>query len=134
MEEFNVVYASEEQIRRVLFEANSAGHAAAEAVVPKPMNVVQVDFNDRPIGQVYHVTGGVCGFAWVSFYGLHNTPLGKYLKAHGIAKKPYGAPGLQMWIGEYGQSMTRKEAFAAAFARVMKAHGCVRCYAGSRMD
>lgn len=130
----SIVYAEVEVIRSVIAEAHAAGQAAARAAVPEPMNVVQVDFNGRPLGNVYHVPEGVCGFAWVSFYGLHNTPLGKYLKSSGLAKKPYHSPGLQMWIRDYGQSMTRKEAYAVAFAKVMQAYGCVRCYAGSRMD
>lgn len=41
--------------------------------------------------------------------------------------------GLQYWVSQGGQSMQRKEAFARAFASVLKANG-IDAFADSRMD
>ena len=38
-----------------------------------------------------------------------------------------------MWIGDYGQSMQRKEAYAYTFASVLQKHG-IECHGMSRMD
>ena len=41
--------------------------------------------------------------------------------------------GLSVWVSEGGQSMERKEAYARAYADVLRAAG-IEAYAGSRMD
>jgi hypothetical protein len=120
---------------RALYEqADAAGKAAATAATPTPMVVGeetspfsgQVDYA-KP---VYVVADGLCGFAWVQFAG--NTGWGRWAKKTGVAKNAYGG-GLQVWVSGYGQSVTRKEAYAQAFAGVLQEAG-VTAYAGSRLD
>lgn len=118
--------------------ADAAGQAAALACTPRPMVV-----------QGYGaVEGGACGFAWVSMPG--NTALGRAImkEARREAKQRFdslgdpsymgwskGYPkGLSMWVSGYGQSMARKEAYARAYAEVLRNAGHERVYAGSRMD
>jgi len=104
--------------------AHNAGIKAGEACVPTPMTVVGG-------GQEYYVEGGVCGFAWVgSING--NSSFGRWLKKTGKGSKGYPS-GMSIWVYEFGQSMTRKSAYAGAFARVLR-EGGVKCYPGSRMD
>lgn len=109
---------------RVSREAHEAGMAAGRACAPAPMVVVDAD------GGVYRVPDGVCGFAWVQLKG--NTPFGRWAKAIGVADKGYPT-GLTIWVHEFGQSMTRKEAYARAYATVLRANG-IDAHAASRMD
>lgn len=114
--------------------ADAAGKQAADAAVPTPIVVGEetspfsgtLDYS-KP---TYFVSEGLCGFAWVSFKG--NTGFGRWAKKTGKAKPAYGG-GLQVWISGYGQSITRKEAYAQAFAAVLREAG-VTAYAGSRLD
>lgn len=107
---------------KALYEkAHAAGAAAAEKCVPVPMVVS---------GGYAPVMDGVCGFAWVKLPGVGS--FAKWMKASGLARKAYG-PGLEMWVSAYNQSMAKKEAYAYAFARVLREAG-VAAHAGSRMD
>jgi hypothetical protein len=115
-------------------EARQAGMEAGNSKVPVPMIVCEhsnpLDDNS-PISREYApVMGGVCGFAWVKFPG--NTAWGKWTKKQGYAHSSYPT-GLQIWVSEFGQSMEKKEAYAYAFAEVLRKHG-IKAYAGSRMD
>ena len=118
-----------------LFEAaEAAGREAADAAIPTPIVVGQ---ETSPFsGQIdyakptYFVSEGLCGFAWVSFKG--NTAFGRWAKKTGKARPAYGG-GLQVWVFGFGQSVTRKEAYAQAFAGVLQAAG-IAAYAGSRLD
>jgi hypothetical protein len=107
--------------------AMEAGRAAAAAITPQPM-VVHWKSNGQEKQEV--VADGVCGFAWVHFAG--NTAFGRWAKANAGASKDY-PNGLSFWIGDYNQSMTRKEAHAHAMAEVLQAGG-IDAYARSRMD
>lgn len=113
-------------------EAHAAGMAAGQAAIPATMVVCEAGLNGQPTpgGKTWYETEGVCGFAWVAFAG--NTPFGRWAKQAGIASKHYPT-GLSVWVGEFGQSMTRKEAYAHAYANVL-AHAGVPAHAGSRMD
>lgn len=115
-------------------EARQAGMNAGNSKIPVPMVVCEhVDpLNDNsPIARQYApVMGGVCGFAWIKFPG--NTAFGLWAKKKGYARKSYPT-GLSIWVSEFGQSMEKKEAFAYAFAEVLRKHG-IKAYAGSRMD
>jgi len=121
-------------------EAKEAGMSALKAADPIPMTVTDGTQN-------WHVEGGVCGFAWVSF--KHKGETGKflnYLKKLGLVEtaqtgrhgqsveitKSYGG-GFSYWVSEGGQSMQRKEAFAFAMSKYLRNNG-IECYAGSRMD
>jgi hypothetical protein len=104
--------------------AHKAGMAAGEAIVPQPMTVVGG-------GQTYHVEGGVCGFAWIGYIN-GNSSFGRWVKKTGKGRKGYPS-GMSIWVHQFGQSMTRKSAYAGAFAKVLNDNG-VKCYPGSRMD
>lgn len=121
---------------KAIFQAaDKAGKAAAEACTPIPMVVFQREhpLDDKsPITKVYEpVMGGVCGFAWVKFPG--NAAFGRWMKAQGLANKGYPT-GLSYWVRGYGQSMTKKEAYAGAFAHSLREAGVEKVYAESRMD
>jgi hypothetical protein len=120
------------EIARIYRDAEAAGKAAGDAVSVTPMTVVMRSnmFDDTsPVVKAYHVPDGVCGFAWVNVGG--NTAMGRYMKSKGHRA---GYPkGINYWVSAYGQSMTRKEAFAHAFAKVLRDNG-IAAYADSRMD
>ena len=86
----------------------------------------------------YFVEDGVCGFAWVSVYPANkgNTKLGKeerkLLETAGFTKNDYDRCH-QLWISAYNQSMQKKEAYAGAYAKVLRDYG-FRAYSGSRLD
>lgn len=80
----------------------------------------------------YYVEDGVCGFAWVNVKP-GNSKLANWLKANGLARSDSYYGGVTVWIGEFNQSMQKKEAYARAFAKVLSDNG-VRAYSDSRMD
>jgi hypothetical protein len=106
-------------------EAHLEGLAAGSAHAPRPMTVL--DSNGTLYGPY---SDGVCGFAWVNFAG--NTPFGRWAKKTGRARPDYPT-GLCVWVGEFNQSMEKKEAYAHAFARILNKYGIV-AHARSRMD
>lgn len=111
-----------------------AGVSAATACVPVPMQVVQRanPLDDRsPVVHAYApVMDGVCGFASVKFAG--NTAFGKWAKRKGYARAAYGG-GLSVWIGDYNQSLQKKEAHAYAMAGYLSANG-IPANGESRID
>jgi len=115
-------------------EAHAAGMAAGQSCIPMPMVVEQRanPFDDSsPVVKRYEpVMDGVCGFAWVSMKG--NTAFAKWAKENKLTSPEYPT-GVCFWVGAFNQSMTRKEAYAYAFASVLNKHG-ITAYAGSRMD
>ncbi len=114
-------------------KAEAAGMAALEAAKPVPIIVGEADgFSDRfkPGAKLYYEPEGACGFAWVWFKG--NTPFGRWMKKAGKASAGYPT-GLQVWVSAGGQSIARKEAYAVAYAAVLKEAG-ITAYAGSRLD
>jgi len=114
-------------------KAEAAGMAALEAAKPVPMIVGEADgFSNRfkPGAKLYYESEGACGFAWVWFKG--NTPFGRWMKRAGKASSGYPT-GLQVWVSEGGQSIARKEAYARAYAAVLKEAG-ITAYPGSRLD
>jgi hypothetical protein len=115
------------KFKQIYDAAMAAGAAAAEAVTPRPM---VVSGGSQQGAKAWYVSEGVCGFAWVIIKG--NTAFGKWAKKEGLAHAAYPT-GLQFWVGDYGQSMQRKEAHAYAMAKVLNVHG-IAAYAGSRMD
>lgn len=114
--------------REIWDEAQTAGLAAGEAITPEPMTVI-AEGGGQPTKE-YFVADGVCGFAWVTFPG--NDAFGRWAKLSAGATKNYPT-GLHHWVGFFNQSMQRKEAYAQAFAEVLRRHG-IRAYAESRMD
>ena len=115
--------------------AHTAAHKAAQECVPTPMVVGSPSTllgNDvDPTQQTWYVEGGVCGFAWVVVRDGRSS-FARYLSKEKDCNRHYYG-GTQLWVGDYGQSMARKEAYAAEFARVLNING-VKAYSGSRMD
>ena len=79
----------------------------------------------------YHVSDGVCGFAGVVIKPARGKFV-SYLKSLGMGYKHYYG-GWYVSVREFVQSMTRKEAYAEAFAKVLTEEG-MSCYVDSRMD
>ena len=109
----------------LLEKADQAGQEAVKAATVTPIVV-----EDSLSGQSWFVADGLCGFAWVRFPG--NTAFGRFCKAEGIARPGYPT-GLNIWVKQFGQSVAKKEAYAQAFAAVLREAG-VQAFAESRLD
>jgi hypothetical protein len=123
-------------------DADAAGKAAVEKLTVVPMVVGQetslfsnkIDYS-KP---TYYIEDGACGFAWVSVTPANkgNTRAGKeersLLKRFGFRKNDYEKTH-QLWISAYNQSIQKKEAYARAFAAVLRENG-FKAYADSRLD
>lgn len=146
----------QEGFHALVTRAVEAGNAAFAAATPVPM-VVQEHTN--PLGDLlggdagsvvneWHVPEGVCGFAWITLYakGTDGRRFVNYLTGTQkparadlappvAAKKAYGG-GFQVWVHSASQSLARKEAYAQAFANVIREANIegLAVYAGSRMD
>lgn len=133
---------------------------AAKNIIPMPMIVQEranpLDDNSPVVHEYEPVMGGVCGFAWIVF-SPGNSKIANFAKKRYGSDKPnnpifernetdkaralnisavhrnYGG-GVAVWIHGYGQSMTRKEAFARAFVQTFLDAGFTGLYAQSRMD
>lgn len=107
--------------------AHRAGMEAGNRVIPTPMVVVNA--NTEQVVDV--VDDGLCGFAWVTIRPARGAFV-NYLKA-----REWGSPGYnggwEIWVSNFNQSMTRKEAYARAFASVLQNYG-INATAGSRLD
>lgn len=117
------VLAHKQGFEKLWADAYQAGLDAVDKLYVTPMVVVGG-------GKRYFVADGACGFAWVTVPG--NSAFGKWGKAKGLFSKAY-PKGLWYWVGEFNQSMQKKEAFASAMADHLRANG-VDAYSGSRMD
>jgi hypothetical protein len=120
----------------VLKRAHEAGLLAGNAATPVPMLVgtpTTLFGNDLDYSQkTYIVEGGECGFAMVRIKG--NTAFGRWAAANpnsGFRKSDSG--GLRRSCHEFGQSLTRKEAYVAAFVRSLDQDG-ISAYSESRLD
>ena len=113
-------------------QARAAGLAAAQAAQVQPM-IVQQHANmlddSSPVTRSYYVNDGVCGFASVV---VRNIKFANQLKKLGIGRKNYGT-GWSISVSDFNQSLTRKEAYAHAFAKVLNDNG-ITAYTDSRMD
>jgi hypothetical protein len=106
--------------------AREAGLQAGIEASPVPMHVI-----DELRGQLWRVDDGACGFAWVKVKPA-NSSFAIWAKARGLMSPAYGG-GVDYWVTEFGQSVARKEAFANAYAAVLREAG-INAYAGSRLD
>lgn len=120
---------------KIYLEAHTAGLDAGKASKPVPM---AVGYPTTPLGNdidtrrpVEIVEGGVCGFAWITIKPAR----GKFVSwcKENKMGQTSSMGGFTIWVGEFGQSMTRKEEYARAFAKVLNSHG-IKAYAESRMD
>lgn len=126
---------SKSEMRSLISRAEQAGMNAGSNKTPVPMIVQEhanpLDDNSEVIRQYAPVMGGVCGFAWITLFPATSS-LAHYLRKHGKASKAYDG-GMQVWVSEFGQSMEKKQAYAAAYANVLREAG-FDAYSGSRMD
>ena len=111
--------------RAIYDEAHAAGMAAGAAVTPTPMYVTGMDGSIFP-----PVMDGVCGFAWIRIKGT--SAFAKWATKEKLVSPAYPT-GKHFWVGEFNQSLTRKEAYADAFALVLGKYG-IWAVSGSRMD
>ncbi len=116
-------------------KAHEAGLKAVKDCTPVPMTVgspTTVLGNDIDYSKkTYFVEGGVCGFAWIKI-AEGRSSFAKWAKTNLRAHKSYSG-GVDIWVGDFGQSMQRKEAYAYAYADVLQDAG-VKAYGQSRMD
>jgi hypothetical protein len=125
---------------KVYAEAHKAGLEAVERATPTPMVVYETHgLTDIPKegGKSWYVPSGVCGFAWVNIRPATSSFV-KYLKSKGIGRLDSYYGGWTIWVGGLfpdfrEQSVEYKEAYARAFASVLKEHG-IKAYAHSRLD
>lgn len=116
-------------------DAYDAGMAAVEkaAVVPMVVSEANLDGSAKAGGKSWYVSDGVCGFAWVTVKP-GNSAFANWGKKKGLFSKAYGG-GVSYWVGEFDQSMQKKEAFARAVAAHLRAAGGLKnVWAASRMD
>src|SRR5437763_1741627 len=71
------------------------------------------------------------GFAWV-VVRPGNGHFARWARKYGKGRAGYGG-GLHIWVREFNQSITRKEAYAIAFAEILREAG-VRAFSDSRLD
>jgi len=120
---------------KLLERAHLMGMDAGRGSTPTPMIVgspstpfgSDIDYS-KP---THFVESGVCGFAGVVIKPARGKFV-SYLKSLGMGHKHYYG-GWYVSVHEFGQSLTRKEAYARAYAKVLSEEG-MSCYVDSRMD
>ena len=126
---------SKVKCEKLLERAHLMGMDAGRRVGVTPMIVgtptetfgSEIDYS-KP---TYVVNDGVCGFAGVVIKPARGKFV-SYLKSIGIGHKHYYG-GYYVSVREFNQSLTRKEAYAEAYAKVLSEEG-MSCYVDSRMD
>ena len=114
--------------------AHKAGLKAGNEAIPTPMVVtMETTINGETQNKVIDVVDdGLCGFAWINIRPARGAFV-NYLKAREWGSRNEYAGGWEIWVGQFNQSVTRKEAYAQAFAKVLNQYG-IKAYAGSRLD
>ncbi|MCK5020169.1 MAG: hypothetical protein KAS32_24235 [Candidatus Peribacteraceae bacterium] len=133
----NVTQERNEKFANIFMQADAAGMKAGNESTPIGMGVDspkhlldnEID-RDKPH---YEVTDGVCGFASVIIKPANSAFANWVKKQDSIHtyKSYYG--GLNYPVHYFNQSLTRKEAYASAFSKVLKDNG-INSYVDSRMD
>lgn len=114
----------------ILKEAQAAGMKALRECIPTPVQWVQADLNNKPIGEPGEVdTEGECGGAYIT--GLEgNSEFVRWAKKEkllGLKKGVYKGYDLLINHEDYhGQSYERYKACAEAYAAVLKKNG-IKC-------
>lgn len=122
--------------------AHAAGLAAGEAVQPVPMVVIErkhqmgdllgMSPEDNPVVRADVVPSGVCGFGYV-YVRPANSSFARWMKKTRRGSVDSYKGGLFFSVREFGQSLECKQAFAHAFAAVLRESG-INAFAESRMD
>ena len=122
------------QLQDIYQQAHEHGNLAVKMAFVTPMVVQQREnpLNDESkVIRQYLVNDGVCGFASVTVKPA-NCKFAKFLVANGLGRKSFNG-GVSMSVRDFNQSLTKKEAYAYAFASVLNEHG-IKAYVESRMD
>ena len=126
---------SKVKCEKLLERAHLMGMDAGRRVGVTPMVVgtpTEIFGNEIDYSKpTYVVNDGVCGFAGVVIKPARGKFV-SYLKSIGIGHKHYYG-GYYVSVREFNQSLTRKEAYAEAYAKVLSEEG-MSCYVDSRMD
>ena len=121
-------------IESLYIQAHNAGNNAVTQTTVTPMIVTQAANpldDSSAVVNAWVVNDGVCGFASVIVKPA-NSKFAKFLVANQLARKHY-AGGVSMSIRDFNQSLTKKEAYAEGFAKVLRDNG-ITAYVDSRMD
>ena len=121
-------------IESLYIQAHDAGNNAVTQTTVTPMIVTQAANpldDSSAVVNAWVVNDGVCGFASVIIKPA-NSKFAKFLVANQLARKHY-AGGVSMSIRDFNQSLTKKESYAYAFAKVLNDNG-ITAYVDSRMD
>jgi hypothetical protein len=122
------------QLEAIYSEAHYKGNVAVQMTTVTPMVVQQRENplnDDSQLVRQYIVNDGVCGFASVTVKPA-NCKFAKFLVANGLGRKSFNG-GVSMSVRDFNQSLTKKEAYAYAFASVLNEHG-IKAFVDSRMD
>jgi hypothetical protein len=122
------------QLEAIYSEAHYKGNAAVQITTVTPMVVQQRENplnDDSQLVRQYLVNDGVCGFASVNVKPA-NCKFAKFLVANGLGRKSFNG-GVSMSVRDFNQSLTKKEAYAYAFASVLNEYG-IKAHVESRMD
>ena len=134
--EMDTLFTSKEKAFYLLCEeADKAGKKAADEkqVVPMVVNQHENMLDDSsPVKKSWLVDQGVCGFAWINVRDGRK-PFSRFLKKFGYGRTDSYYGGITIWVGDYGQSLQLKEAYAYAFNSVLH-EANIDSYASSRMD
>ena len=121
---------------QIYAEAHSAGMAAGHGCTPTPM---VVGTPTTPLGndidyskKTYYVSDGMCGFAWINIKPARGKFV-TWMKKNNIGRKDSYYGGWTVWVSDFGQSVTRKENYARASAKVLGDYG-ITAYNMSRLD
>ena len=122
------------QLQDIYQQAHEHGNLAVKMAFVTPMVVQQRENplnDDSKVVREYFINDGVCGFASVTVKPA-NCKFAKFLVANGLGRKSFNG-GVSMSVRDFNQSLTKKEAYAYAFASVLNEHG-IKAYVESRMD
>ena len=115
-------------VSELLKQAEAAGLKAGLEVSPNPMTLTDIHS-----GKKYDVAEGGCGLAHINISPARGKFV-NYLKKIGKGYTSYqGGYNVPAGGVELGQSITRKEAYAEAYAKVLQDWG-IKCYVSSRLD
>ena len=88
--------------------------------------------DNSAVVKTYVENEGVCGFAWIKIRPA-NSSFARWAKEQGLGQTSDYEGGLTIWTHGYGQSYTRKRAFASAAAKVLQGFN-ITAYADGRLD
>lgn len=116
-----------DEFSEIYGKAHEAGLKAVESLEITPMIVTDVRGN-----KIDTVADGPCGFAWVNVKP-GNSKFANWLKKNNVARPDSYYGGVTIWVSAFNQSMTKKSAYASAFADVLVKNN-IKAYSSSRYD